>query len=152
MKRFSTGERLNIYCGASVLAAALGMGLVSVAQFWNGWGSGLIMTVITAHIIIYSNSKKRSLIISEKIADIPFSRICVVDSVFPAAALAFLWLQVYIPVPFTMEEFLHRTSFIFPFGAIVLGALSLIPLILTNKKILAAAAEKGVLQRKEDGK
>ena len=51
--------------------------------------------------------------------------------------LVFLWVYLFIPIPFSLEDFLHpEEGLIFPFANFIIGALSLTPMILTNKRVL----------------
>ena len=135
---YSDKERAEVYCGMGIFVFSFGMGGISITQFWHNWRLGLALVIILSCIILYTNFRKFGFASEIKAKKLSKIRVCYIDSALVISNLIFLWVMLYIPVPFSIEEFLHpNDGLIFPFANFVMGAISLIPTILTNKRILA---------------
>ena len=133
---FSKKQKLDIYSAGNVVLCAFVMGAIGASEmFWN-WAVGIIITAIGIMIVFRTNIKKFRLIENEKI--VTFRRAVIIDGLFLAVAFIFVWAFVFVPDPFTWEEFFNpKPGYMFPFGAGIIGAFLTIPTILTNKKISA---------------
>ena len=134
---YTDKESAEIYCGLGITVFDIAMGLITVTQFWHSWGLGLFFTVLACHIIIWANFKKYRYAKKFEDTKLSKSRVCYIDSAICVINLVFLWVYLFIPIPFSLEAFLHpEEGLIFPFTNFIIGALSLTPLIITNKRIL----------------
>lgn len=132
---FSKKQKIEICCGLDIIIPALIMGAISITQFWHQWYLGLIFTFAGVVLIFTINTKKYTL---AKLSNmLNFKRVVIIDSFVTAFSLVFLWMYLYFPIPFSVEQFLNCSSeIVFPFGAWILGSLLLTPSLKTNKKIL----------------
>lgn len=131
---FSKKQKLDIYSAGNIVLSASVMGVFGISQmFWN-WIIGIIIMVIGISIVFRTNIKKFELIKNEKI--VTFRRAVMIDGLFLAVAFIFIWAFIFVPDPFTWEEFLNsKPGYGFPIGAYIIGSFLTIPTILTNKKI-----------------
>ena len=134
---YTNKERVEVYCGLGIAVFAIAMGLISVTQFWHNWGLSLFFMVLASHIIIWVNSRKYRYVKEFMDNRLSKSRVCYIDSAICVINLVFLWVYLFIPIPFSLEVFLHpEEGLIFPFANFIIGALSLTPMIMTNKRVL----------------
>ncbi len=132
---FNKKQTLDIYCGINVLAAGIIMGCISIAQAEWDWRYGLFFTIFGSVFVFWIDVKKYRLIKNQKI--VSFFRSVVIDSSCLALFFIGLWIDLFVPYPFSWEEFLQPPDgIIIPFGWWIIGSLLAIPLICTNKKIL----------------
>lgn len=143
MKRFFPGksERLNIICGLDFFITSLSLGFISAAQFfpsfgWEaGWKWGALIALISIYLICRTNKEKYRAVKTDKLLSLGRN---ILDTVLNIAGIVFMWVNVYVPVPFSLEAFLYpdEHTVIFPIGAFINGGILLIPSLATNKKIL----------------
>ncbi len=139
---FTKEQKPNIYSGGVIVLAPLMQAAVCFAHTFSNWITGLSIIIIGISLVFWINIKKHALIKSKKITS--FTRAVIIDGLFVAAALVFIWAYLFVPKLIGSPlgnpdgpENLSRGQivFVFPFGAIIIGAFFLIPTILTNKKI-----------------
>lgn len=131
---FSTKQKLDIYSAGNVVLSALVMGTLGVAKMYWNWIIGIIIIAIGISVVFRINIKKYELIKNENV--VTFRRAVIIDGLFLAAAFIFIWAFLFVPDPFTWEEFLNsKPGYGFPIVAYIIGSFLLIPTILTNKKI-----------------
>ncbi len=138
-KLFSEKQKIEICCGLDIIIPALTMGVTPITQFWRqySWRLGLIFTFAGIALIFKMNTKKYTLAKPGNI--LTYKRVVIIDSLFTAFGMAFLWMNLYLPDPFSADQFPNPDDgikIIYPFGALILGALLVIPSLKTNKKIL----------------
>lgn len=133
-------QMLNVYCGWNYINVPLIGILLSLTQAARrGWIIGLCTLIAGSALIVFAGKRKYALyksICEERVTVNP-SRAVVADSIFIILSFVFLWVVLFVPYPFTIEEFLHPEQQVkIPFVNVILCAASLIPTILTNNKML----------------
>lgn len=135
---YSDKEKMEIYCGSSILIFAISLGAISVTQFWHNWILGLGFLILSTMLTFHLNTIKYRYAIKLNLPDVSRLRVCIVDSILPAIVLIYLWCFLFIPIPFTIEAFLNpEDGLILPFGIFTFGPIALFPVIYTNKRLLA---------------
>ncbi|MDD4699136.1 MAG: hypothetical protein PHV07_02620 [Oscillospiraceae bacterium] len=131
---FSRKQKLDIYSAGNIVLSAFVMGILGVAQmFWN-WIVGIIIIAIGISVVFRMNLKKYTLIKNKNV--VTFRRVVIIDGLFSTAAFILVWAFIFVPDPFTWEEFLNpKPGYGFPIVAYIIGGLLMIPTILTNKEI-----------------
>ena len=129
---------LGIYCGINVLITGIILGLISIAQARWDWRYGMLFVIFGSVLVFLINVKKYRLI--KDSPTVSFFRSVVIDSICLVLAFIGLWIGLFVPYPFSIEEFLQPSDeIVFPFGFWIIGALLTIPLICTNKIIMKEA-------------
>ena len=134
MFRYSTSQKIHILCGLNILLLALHMGFACLFQFISRWDIGVYQTFLFTAINVIINVRKYKL--SKSLCDIGKFRVIFIDSALVTVGVILLWINLFVPYPFTAEEFFARNNgVILPFGAWIACVILLIPTVMTNKKI-----------------
>ena len=128
-------KKLNVLCGLNVLFPALYMGIMCIFQFINRWDIGIIITTVFCSLFTFVNIKKFKM--AKNIRSIKRIRVIYIDSILMIAGAIILWINLFVPDPFSIENLINgERGFILPFGAWIICSLTLIPTLITNKRIL----------------
>ena len=133
---FSRWQKLNIFCGLNILITPSVVGLISAAKaFWN-WRVGLIVALVGSVLIVVFNKKKYTLVENRQVTT--FRRAVVIDSLLVVLWFAFEWVFRFVLTlePISWASFLHQENEIILTPVTIIGALSVVPMLITNKKIL----------------
>ena len=110
------------------------MGFACLFQFISRWDIGVYQTILFTAINVFINVKKYKL--SKPLCDTGRFRVIFIDSALVTVGVILLWINLFVPYPFTAEEFFSPDNeVILPFGAWIACVISLIPTVMTNKKI-----------------
>lgn len=132
---FNKKETINIYCGTNVFAHAIILGFIGIAQALWDWRHGMLFVIFGSIFVFWIDVKKYRFIKQQKI--VSFFRSVVIDSSCLVLSYIGMWMNLFVPDPFSLEEFLQPSdAIIIPVGGWIIGGLLAIPLICTNKRIL----------------
>ena len=151
---YTKWEKLTIYYAVSTLISFLSGVLIQLPYIlWHKNSNGTTVLLISVIIIILgltfipiTNIKKYNFVKNERV--ISYKRAVVIDSMVISIALLILWVSLYVPIPFSWEEFLKPNNkvFIIPIGAYGLFILCLIPTLITNKRVINNARKNYTIE------
>ncbi len=128
-------KKLNVLCGLNILLTALHMGIICILQFINRWDIGIIITIVFCCLFAFINIRKYKL--AKLVCSVKKIRVVYIDSILMTVGAVILWINLFASDPFSIENLNNgNRGLILPFGAWIICSVTLIPTLITNKRIL----------------